>query len=60
MYFKEKNPNGDKIRIKLFKSNNSDILEKEINTWIELNHYKILTIQFLTEEYLYILYEKDH
>lgn len=60
MYFKEKNPNGDKIRIKLFKSNNPDILEKEINTWIELNHYKILTIQFLTEEYLYILYEKDY
>lgn len=60
MYFKEKNLNGDKIRIKLFKSNNPDILEKEINTWIELNHYKILTIQFLTEEYLYILYEKDY
>lgn len=60
MYFKEKNPNGDKIRIKLFKNNNSDILEKEINTWIEQNHYKILTIQFLTEEYLYILYEKDY
>lgn len=56
MCIKNKEQNGNEIRIKLFNSENPNILEKEVNDWLSRSYFKILKIQFLSEKYLYILY----
>lgn len=56
MCIRDKDHNGNEVRIKLFKNDNPNILEKEVNDWLSRSYFKILKIQFLSEKYLYILY----
>lgn len=46
MCIRDRDHNGNEIRIKLFKNDNPNILEKEVNDWLSRSYFKILKIHF--------------
>lgn len=48
--------NSKNLRVKLFSSNNTFMLEKEINDWLSRREVLVYEVRFISETYVLILF----